>query len=164
MHQHVLPSVAGSYGDGTGLGRSGRCERPTRRYAEASQALPASVKQQVPAVAKDNANFVSTTQVKKAAQHAGKSQAQTAELVATYSDAQLTALGAALAFLALFALLSLAWVRRLPATPPDVATATGSDPRACAAQDCSRLPPAPCGPHALLASTTNHSEPRRRAQ
>ena len=91
---------------------------------EASPTLPASVKQQVSAVAQDNANFVSTTQVKKAAQHAGLPQAQTDELVATYSDAQLTALRAALAFLALFALLSLAWVRRLPASPPpDAATA-----------------------------------------
>ena len=34
--------------------------------------------------------------------------------MASYSEAQLTALRSSLAFLALFALLSLAWVRRLP--------------------------------------------------
>ena len=67
---------------------------------------------------------MSTTQVEQAAEEAGLPQDQTAELVATYSDAQLTALRAALAFLALFALLSLAWVRRLPASPPTEDTAT----------------------------------------
>ena len=61
---------------------------------------------------------MSTTQVEQAARQAGLPPAQTDELVATYSDAQLTALRAALAFLALFALLSLAWVRRLPGAPP----------------------------------------------
>ena len=85
---------------------------------QTSSTLPTSVKQQVSAVAQDNANFVSTTQIEQAAQQAGLPQAQTDELVATYSEAQLTALRAALAFLALFALLSLAWVRRLPASPP----------------------------------------------
>ena len=35
-------------------------------------------------------------------------------LVAVYSDSQLNALRAALGFLALFALLTLAWVRHLP--------------------------------------------------
>ena len=85
---------------------------------ESSSSLPASVKQQISEVAQTSANFVSTTQIEQAAQHAGLPPAQTQELVATYSDAQLTALRAALAFLALFALLSLAWVRRLPASPP----------------------------------------------
>ncbi len=65
-------------------------------------------------------NFVSTQQVEGAAQKAGLSADQTAEVVATYSNAQLGALRAGLAFLALFALLALAWVRRLPtsAAPP----------------------------------------------
>jgi MFS family permease len=95
---------------------------------EASPTLPASLKQQVSAVAQANANFVSTTQVEDAAQQAGLPQAQTDELVATYSESQLTALRAALAFLALFALLSLAWVRRLPTSPPtETATATAPD-------------------------------------
>ena len=96
---------------------------------EASTSLPATVKQQVSAVAQDNANFVSTTQVEQAARSAGLPQAQTDELVATYSEAQLTALRAALAFLALFALLSLAWVRRLPAAPPsEIQTETAAAP------------------------------------
>ncbi len=85
---------------------------------DASTSLPDSVKQSVSTVAQENANFVSTTAVQEAARHAGLPPAQTDELVASYSDAQLTALRAALAFLALFALLSLAWVRRLPGAPP----------------------------------------------
>jgi hypothetical protein len=43
---------------------------------------------------------------------------ETAELVAVYSESQLTALRASLAFLAVFALLALAWVRRLPERAP----------------------------------------------
>ncbi len=84
---------------------------------QASSSLPESVKQQVTAAAETSVNFASTTQVEQAAQQAGLPAAQTAELVATYADAQLTALRAALAFLALFALLALAWVRRLPTSP-----------------------------------------------
>ena len=84
---------------------------------QASPSLPDSVKQQVTAAAEASVNFVSTTQVEQAAQKAGLPADQTAELVATYSDAQLSALRAALAFLALFALLALAWVRRLPTSP-----------------------------------------------
>ncbi len=84
---------------------------------QASTSLPDSVKQQVSAAAQTSVNFASTAQVEQAAQQAGLPADQTAELVATYGDAQLTALRAALAFLALFALLALAWVRRLPTTP-----------------------------------------------
>jgi MFS family permease len=84
---------------------------------QASTSLPESVKQQVTAAAETSVNFASTTQVEQAAQQAGLPAAQTAELIATYADAQLTALRAALAFLALFALLALAWVRRLPTSP-----------------------------------------------
>ena len=84
---------------------------------QASTSLPESVKQQVSAAAQASVNFASTAQVEQAAQQAGLPADQTAELVATYSDAQLTALRAALAFLALFALLALAWVRRLPTSP-----------------------------------------------
>ncbi len=85
---------------------------------QGSPSLPDSVKQQVSVAAEASVNFVSTKQVEEAAQKAGLPADQTAELVATYSDAQLRALRAALAFLALFALLSLAWVRRLPRSPP----------------------------------------------
>ena len=76
--------------------------------------LPASLKGQVTTVAAQNANFVSTAEVESAAKAAGVPADQTAELVNDYSTAQLAALRAGLAFLALFALLALAWVRRLP--------------------------------------------------
>jgi len=76
--------------------------------------LPDSVKQQVTAAAEQSANFVSTTEVEAAATDAGLPADQTAEIVTDYADAQLAALRAGLAFLALFAILALAWVRRLP--------------------------------------------------
>jgi hypothetical protein len=86
--------------------------------------LPDSVKQQVSAAAEKSANFVSTTQVQTAAKDAGLTADQTAELVKNYSDAQLAALRAGLAFLALFALLALAWVRKLSEQPnPEAANA-----------------------------------------
>ena len=89
------------------------------------------VKQQVVAASEKSANFVSTATVEQAAEDAGLPPDQTKELVANYSKSQLNALRAALGFLALFALLTLAWVRHLPAradptrddesarTPPD---------------------------------------------
>jgi len=76
--------------------------------------LPEELKQQVVATAEQNANFVSTTQVEEAALAAGVSAEDTAELVDVYSESQLEALRAGLAFLSLFALIALAWVRRLP--------------------------------------------------
>jgi MFS family permease len=79
--------------------------------------LPDTVKQQVNLAAETSANFVSAAQVEAAATEAGLTAEQTTELVANYSDAQLAALRAGLAFLALFALLALAWVRRLPDRP-----------------------------------------------
>ncbi len=80
----------------------------------ASSKLPDSVKQQASAAAETSANFVSVEQLEQAAQDAGLPPRQTKEIVAVYSDSQLKALRAALGFLALFALLALAWVRRLP--------------------------------------------------
>ncbi len=79
-----------------------------------SPTLPDATKQQVSAVAATSANFVSTTEVEAAAKQAGLPADQTAELVSVYANAQLDALRAGLGFLALFALLALAWVRRLP--------------------------------------------------
>ncbi len=76
--------------------------------------LPDSVKQQVSVAAEKSANFASASEVESAAVEAGLTADQTAELVNDYTDAQLAALRAGLAFLALFALLALAWVRRLP--------------------------------------------------
>ena len=81
---------------------------------QGNPSLPDSVKQQVTVAADAGVNFVTTEQVEQAAQKAGLPADQTAEVVATYSDAQLGALRAGLAFLAIFALLALAWVRRLP--------------------------------------------------
>ena len=79
-----------------------------------SPTLSDSTKQQVSAAAEANANFVSTAQVEAAAKDAGLSAAETEELVTTYSEAQIDALRAGFAFLGLFALLALVWVRRLP--------------------------------------------------
>ena len=76
--------------------------------------LPDSVKQQVTVAAEKSANFVSTAQVETAAKDAGLPPDQVSAIVDDYSTAQLNALRAGLAFLALFALLALAWVRRLP--------------------------------------------------
>ena len=76
--------------------------------------LTSSVKQQVTTAAAASANFVSTSQVASAAAAAGLPADQTAELVSVYADAQLNALRTGLAFLALFSLLALAYVRRLP--------------------------------------------------
>jgi MFS family permease len=76
--------------------------------------LSDDVKQQVSAAAEKSANFASTAQVEAAAADAGLTADETTELVKNYSDAQIAALRAGLAFLALFALLALAWVRRLP--------------------------------------------------
>jgi hypothetical protein len=79
-----------------------------------SPTLPESIKQQVVTTAEKSANFVSTSQVESACVEAGLPPEQTKEIVTVYSAAQLEALRAGLAFLALFALLALAWVRRLP--------------------------------------------------
>ena len=76
--------------------------------------LSEPVKQEVAAAAEQSANFVSTAQVQAAAEEAGVPPEETAALVDLYSEAQLDALRAALASLALFALLALAYVRHLP--------------------------------------------------
>jgi MFS family permease len=86
----------------------------------ASTTLPGEVKTQVAASADSSANFVSATQVEAAASEASLTQAEVDEVVSTYSEAQLQALRAGFAFLALFALLALAWVRRLPQAPSEV--------------------------------------------
>jgi MFS family permease len=83
----------------------------------ASPTLSDSTKEQVSIAAESNANFVSAEQVEAAATDSGLSAAETEELVTVYSEAQLEALRAGFAFLGLFALLALAWVRRLPDAP-----------------------------------------------
>ena len=79
-----------------------------------SPTLSDSVKQQVSTAAETNANFVTTAQLETAAKEAGVSAEETQQLVAVYSDAQIEALRAGFAFLGLFALVALVWVRRLP--------------------------------------------------
>jgi MFS family permease len=85
-----------------------------------STTLPDQVKTQVATSAESSANFVTTTQVETAATEAGLPQEQVAEVVSHYTEAQLQSLRAGFAFLALFALLALAWVRRLPRAPSEV--------------------------------------------
>jgi MFS family permease len=98
-----------------------------------SAALPPDVTAQVVASAENSANFVPADQVEAAAVAAGLPSDQVRELVRVYSDAQLQALRAGFAFLGLFALLALAWVRRLPAAAggdgaEDGAEASGTEP------------------------------------
>lgn len=80
----------------------------------ADPGLPESLRQSAAAAAEKSANFVSTSQVEQAALEAGVSEADTATLVDVYAGSQLRALRAALAGIALFALVALAYVRRLP--------------------------------------------------
>lgn len=81
-------------------------------------------------LAEENANFVTTDQLRAGAEAAGLSQAQTDALVADYADAQIVALKAAFAVVVLFALIALWYVRRLPsaAQPEDPAALTPSSP------------------------------------
>ncbi len=74
----------------------------------------APVAQDVAAVAEQNANFVTVEQVGAAAEAAGLPPDQVAAITASYADAQIEALKAAFAGIALFSLLALAYVRRLP--------------------------------------------------
>lgn len=84
----------------------------------------AGVSSQIAAAAEKNANFVSTEQVRASAEAAGLSPAQVDAIVTEYADAQIAALKAAFASIALFALLALWYVRRLPTR------ATGDEPEA----------------------------------
>ncbi len=72
------------------------------------------VSQQAAAAAEQNANFVTTEQVRAAAAQAGLSPTETDALVAEYAEAQIAALKTAFAGIALFTLIALAYVRRLP--------------------------------------------------
>ena len=74
----------------------------------------ADVSSQLAATAEQNANFVSAAQVESAAQQAGLSAEQVDAIVTEYTDAQIVALKASFAAIALFALLALWYVRRLP--------------------------------------------------
>jgi EmrB/QacA subfamily drug resistance transporter len=75
---------------------------------------------EIAAAAEANANFVSVAQVEAGAEAAGLSPAQVDAVVTEYAEAQIAALKAAFAAIALFALLALWYVRRLPTQPVGV--------------------------------------------
>ena len=89
----------------------------------------AGISQQLAATAEANANFMSVEQVSANAQAAGLSQAQVDAISAEYAEAQIIALKSAFAAIALFALIALWYVRRLPkfaaAGPPQPSGAPG---------------------------------------
>jgi hypothetical protein len=76
--------------------------------------LSPELKQQAITAAEKSANFVTTEQVRTAATEAGVSAGETDALVAAYAEAQLAALRAALAGVAVFALVALYHVRHMP--------------------------------------------------
>lgn len=82
------------------------------------------------ALAEENANFVTTDQLRAGAEAAGLSPVQIDALVADYADAQIVALKAAFAVVVLFALIALWYVRRLPsaAQPDNPAALTPNSP------------------------------------
>jgi MFS family permease len=91
--------------------------------------LPDSVKQQVSTAAATGANFVSTEQVQKSATAAGLPTSQVDAIVSDYAESQISALRAALAAIALFSLLALGYVHRIPTKPrPEAASAPESEP------------------------------------
>ncbi len=65
-------------------------------------------------MAEKNANFVTAEQVTAAAEEAGLPPEQVTAITTVYTDAQIDALKASFAGIALFSLLALAYVRRLP--------------------------------------------------
>ena len=75
----------------------------------------ANIRDELVTVAEEKANFVSTEQLRGAAEAAGLSTQQIDALVADYENAQIVALKAAFAVGVLFALIALWYVRRLPA-------------------------------------------------
>jgi MFS family permease len=85
--------------------------------------LSAELQQEASAALTASANFITVDQVTAAAEGAGLSDVETAALVEAYAEAQLAALRGSLAAIALFALLALAYVRRLPKKAPDGAFA-----------------------------------------
>lgn len=80
----------------------------------ADPTLPPALTQQVSQAAEKSANFVSAKQVRASCEQARLPAAQTDAIVAHYAQAQISALKTAFAGIALFALLALAYVRRLP--------------------------------------------------
>jgi len=81
--------------------------------------LSAEIKQEATAALTASANFVTTDQVHQAVTEAGLSADEATAVVDAYGEAQLMALKGAIAGIALFALVALAYVRRLPKKAPD---------------------------------------------
>jgi EmrB/QacA subfamily drug resistance transporter len=69
---------------------------------------------EITAAAEQNANFVSVEQVETASEQAGLTPEQVDAITAEYAEAQIAALKASFAAIALFALVALWYVRRLP--------------------------------------------------
>lgn len=85
----------------------------------------AAIAPELAAQAEQNANFASIEDVTLAAEAAGLSDAEVAAITTQYGEAQITALKSAFAAIALFALLALWYVQKLPAmavgeTPADM--------------------------------------------
>jgi len=80
----------------------------------ADTSLPPAVTQAVKQAADRNANFVSAQDVQSACEKAGLPAAQTSAIVGLYEKSQISALKTAFAGIALFVLLALVYVRRLP--------------------------------------------------
>lgn len=80
--------------------------------------LSAEIQQEASTALTASANFVTVDQVAAATESAGLSADETAAVVEAYAEAQLTALRGSLAAIALFALVALAYVRRLPKRAP----------------------------------------------
>jgi EmrB/QacA subfamily drug resistance transporter len=91
---------------------------------ESSPRISAEVKQEVGVRLEGNVSFVSTQQLRSAAEEAGVSDAETDELVAHYADSQLFALKTGLLVVALLSAAAFLFTRNLPAragpaTEPD---------------------------------------------
>jgi EmrB/QacA subfamily drug resistance transporter len=80
--------------------------------------ISAEVQQQVGVKLEGDVSFVSTDQVRKAAQDAGLNAATTDAIVENYADAQLTALKTGLLFAALLVCAAFLTTRRLPTAVP----------------------------------------------
>jgi MFS family permease len=80
----------------------------------------ADIAPQLSAQAEGSANFATVDQVASVAEEAGLSPAQVDAITVQYTDAQIAALKAAFAGIALFSLLALAYVRRLPSKEDEV--------------------------------------------
>lgn len=92
----------------------------------------AAIAPQLTAKAEQSANFVSLEQVHTAAEQAGLSPAQADAVTADYANAQIMALKTAFAAIALFALLALWYVQKLPERADGAAPADALSPATAA--------------------------------